>query len=300
MNATRSVDDLLIRDEAVKLGKPMPDSPQNKSEEIKAEQHEPVVEDNKAQEPVSDDQPQEELQVEQKESQLEEQENKGASEPTQESDVDEYGTKIGKPKLYTQDEVNQMIRDRLSRGKYAEQQPQVQEAAKNFQSDPTSDETWEVQLEKFIENTITKVSQKQQQDNWKKQEEMTQADFETKFTTGMTKYNDFADVVKDKPITTSMMMATRSMQDPAAFLYAASKQHPNELDRISKIADPYAQVAEMGRLEERMKKARLVTTAPKPSRKISGDSTDKMPDRSIDQLIMTHAKSKIMNNPSRK
>jgi len=49
-----------------------------------------------------------------------------------------------------------------------------------------------------------------------------------------------------------------------------------------KNADPHIQIAEMARTEERMKKPRVTTNAPKPSRKISGDASTEMPKHSID------------------
>ncbi len=67
------------------------------------------------------------------------------------------------------------------------------------------------------------------------------------------------------------------------------------MERISKIPDSDVQIAEMARLEERMKKPKITTNAPKPSRKISGDATSEMPKHSIDQLIATHAREKIVH-----
>jgi len=79
------------------------------------------------------------------------------------------------------------------------------------------------------------------------------------------------------------------MTDPAAFLYAASKRHAPELQRIANLTDPYAQVLEMGRLEERMKKNRAVSSAPRPIASTRDDSSmtthksDKQP--SIEDMI---------------
>ena len=62
-----------------------------------------------------------------------------------------------------------------------------------------------------------------------------------------------------------MVIATRGMQDPAAFIYAAAKTQAPELERISRIQDPISQVVELGRLEERMRKSRAsVSQAPRP------------------------------------
>jgi hypothetical protein len=295
---TRSADDLIVKTEAEKLGKHIPDKPKEQKTpekiEVKIEEGQSLhdekdeVLENKEIKEELEEAPQKELKATEED----------ASDDSNNSETDDYGNEIVKEKLYTQEEVNRMIRDRLSRGKQAgetrEEQQHIQEAAKNFQADPDSGESWETQLEQFVEKTIVKVSQKTQEKEWKQQQEESQAEFETKFSTGIQKFSDFETVVKGKPITNSMMMATRSMQDPAAFLYAACKQQPQELERISKMNDPYAQVAAIGRLEEQMKKAKLVTRAPKPAKKITGDASDKMPERSIDQLIASHAKDKIM------
>ena len=66
------------------------------------------------------------------------------------------------------------------------------------------------------------------------------------------------------------------MDDPAAFIYAAAKTQAPELERISKLSDPYSQAVELGRLEERMRKSRAsVSGAPRPIDQIKGDSVEK-------------------------
>jgi len=219
--------------------------------------------------------------------------------------VDEYGNETAKPRMYSEEDVQRMIRDRLSRGSVAQQQSaqqtqQVQQAAKDFQADPNSQDSWEVQLENFVEKTFNKMAQKQQQEQAQQIENQRRAEFDTKFTTGMSKYGDFVDVVKERPITDAMLMATRSLENPAAFIYAAAKLQGAELDRISKINDPYQQAAEMGRLEERMRKSKAVTKAP---RLVKSDRTDivekpdpkKQENRNIDGLIEKHARSKVVS-----
>ena len=202
------------------------------------------------------------------------------------TDTDDYGTEIPKQeKVYTQAEVdariNEAIRKRLKdRGetpqnpqnpKY-QQQPQ-QQAVPEY--DPNSADSWEVQLESFIDNTLTKREQQRQQQEWQRQEQETQTNFEIRFNQGMAKYNDFEQVIMGKPLTPQMVIATRGMSDPAAFIYAAAKTQAPELDRISKIGDPYAQAIELGRLEERMRKARNpVSQAPKPITAPKGDRAD--------------------------
>lgn len=292
----RSADDLIVKDEAQKLGKPIPETPNIQTKE-KKEVSQPSEEEAHPDEAADAPTDKEELEADTTEEPETEQEDNSSDDSSDDdgNEVDDYGNKIGKAKLYTEQEVQDMIRKRL-RDRHETQTPQQQQqmndAAKDFKADPNSEETWEVQLEKFVENTISKVAEKQKNQEWQQKEIETQAKFEEKFATSVNRYKDFETVVKGKPITTSMMMATRSMDDPAAFVYAACKQHPKELERISQLPDAASQIVSIGRLEERMKKAKLVTTTPKPSRKISGDASSKMPERNIDQLITSHAKSK--------
>lgn len=288
----KSADDLIVHDEAKKLGKDVPVIPAVVAVEAEPEK---VIE---APEP---DVP-EELPLAANEEKTEPAKEAEAASDTGETTEtavdgeDAYGNKIAPAKMYSEEEVQRMIRERLARGRQsAPEQTQVQEAAKDFKADPESEESWEAQLGDFVEQKIAQIEEKKQQAVWQQREQTSQQEFEDKFTTGMGKYGDFTNVVQGKPITSSMMMATRSMDDPAAFIYAACKQQPAEIERIAKMQDPYAQIAEMGRLEERMKKSRILTAAPRPAKRVSGDTTTEAPKYSIDQLIATHAKDKIMN-----
>jgi hypothetical protein len=210
----------------------------------------------------------------------------------EESHLDEYGNETEKPRLYTDEDVQRMIKERLQRGQ-SQVQPEVQQAADNFQADPNNPEDWEVQLEKFIEKTTQKLEQKKQTKAWQDQERQKQQDFEVKFTHGMNKYRDFKETVGQMPITDSIMMATRDMNDPAAFLYAASKLHPEEVKRIANMPDPFAQAREIGKLDERMRKTRAISKAPAPLAQNKGDMSPKyVPKLSIDQKILSHAKMK--------
>ncbi len=215
-----------------------------------------------------------------------------------ENPIDEYGNPVEKPRMYSEDEVQRMIRERISRSKYAEPptQQQVNQAAKDFKADPTSNEPWEEQLETFVEKTIDKHQQKLSEQQWQQEERQRQAEFEDKFSRGMSKYQDFQSVVTGKPITNGIMLAARALENPAAFIYGASKLHPQELDRISKIADPYQQAAEVGRLHERMVK--MHKTVSKTSKPLDAPKADVPISRkgdipSIDNLIAQHAKSKL-------
>lgn len=147
-----------------------------------------------------------------------------------------------------------------------QQQNAVKQAERQFEADPNSSDDWQQQLDSYIEQTVMKMQGKRERDAQEAQERKLQADFEKKFFTGMQKFDDFTDVISSLPcdISDPMTYATRSMSDPAAFLYAAAKRHPAELERIAKIRDPYAQVAEMGRLEERMRRNKASTQAPRP------------------------------------
>lgn len=289
---TRSADDLIVAEEARKLGQPMPGEAKKQPEEtqLNSKAEEPTqedIQDGQAEPEVAGEKPQEG-----QEETISGNQDTSEDAPSPEN-VDEYGNPVAKQKTYTEDEVQAMIRRRL-REKHAE--PAVQQAAQDFKPDRASEETWEQQLGDFVEKKITDLAVKRQQVEMQEAEQASQAEFEGKFTSGMQKYSDFESVVGGKPITTSMMMAARSMQDPAAFLYAACKQQPAEIERIAKMKDPYAQVAEIGRLEERMKKARVITNAPRPASRISGDATFEAPKESVDQKIASHAKTKIMGH----
>lgn len=292
---TRSADDLIVKEEMQKLGKIAPDEPKPLPNEIGVDQEQDKKQESKQKEhpvkPANDDQhePIPEAASDQKSDDQE--------------TTDEYGNSIENKKFYTEAEVQEMIRDRLKRVKNPDQysshnqptQSQVQQAAQDFKADPQSEESWEVQLEKFIDNTLAKRESQRREQDWRRVEEQKQADFEIKFTSQMEKYKDFREVVSNKPVSEAMMRATMNMDNPAAFIYAACKTKPEEVERIAKIQDPYAQILEMGRLEERMKKSRALPVSPKPSTKITGDmSDDYNPARvSIDQLIVSHAKSKL-------
>lgn len=224
--------------------------------------------------------------------------------PNSASNIDEYGNPIEKPRVYTEEEVQRMFIDSrlaLKQQKMTQPQqpmsPQAQEAAKDFKADPNSEESWEIQLNNFIDKRLETRQVELQQREWQQQEAQKQADFEAKFNVGMNKYQDFEQVVTRvaSSITPSMMLAARSLNDPAAFIYGASKLHPAELERISKINDSYVQAAEVGRLHERMVKHRgVVSSAPKPIESPKGDIPNKPinTDRSLDQRINDYAKQK--------
>ncbi len=191
---------------------------------------------------------------------------------------DEYGNEKAAPKTYTEQEVNERInaavRDRLARLEKRQAAP-VEQPTKptepQFEYNPDSSEPWQQQLEKFVEQTMHKVSNRRVQEEQHQREIAAQQEFEGKFHSGMSKFADFTDVVGAQPVTDAMVMAIRGLPDPAAFLYAASKRASDELVRISKIGDPNTQMMEMGRLEARMKAPRTQTAAPRPLERTKPD-----------------------------
>jgi hypothetical protein len=212
--------------------------------------------------------------------------NDAKEEVTDSPEVDEYGTEIPKPeKVYTKAEVEAMIRDRVARMKQSDFQPQQSTQPESEYQATEGD--WEAQLESFIDNTLSKREQKIQQQRWQQQAQEAQAQFEIKFNDGVAKYTDFEQVVYGKALTPQMVLATRGMNDPAAFIYAAAKTQGKELERIAQIGDPMTQAVEMGQLAERMRKARSnVSQAPRPIEAPKGDVVEKVErTRNIDDQI---------------
>jgi hypothetical protein len=195
-----------------------------------------------------------------------------APKDTQESSVDEYGNEKPAPRQYSQEEadeyVNRMVRERLARIERNAQPPtpqQVQQAQQaGFQYNAESGEDWQQQLAAFTEQVIVQREQRQMQQAHQMREDREKAEFHHKFQAGMGRFPDFVDAVGSQPITDYMTEALSGIKDPAAFIYAASKRMPQELERISKIQGKAAQMVEMGKLEERMKQVKPATKAPKP------------------------------------
>jgi hypothetical protein len=186
---------------------------------------------------------------------------------------DDYGNEVAPPRVFTEDEVNERInaavRERFSRlernQQGSQQQQQVQQQTqKGFEYNSESPESWQQQLESFVEQTYYKINQKQAYQSQQAQEQRAYEEHGEKFRQGASKFADFERVVASQPITDAMTLATRAMKDPAAFLYAAAKRAPQELERISRIGDQYVQIAEMAKLEERMKQSKPTSKAPRP------------------------------------
>ena len=224
-----------------------------------------------------------------------------------EQNSDEYGNEKPSPRMYTEEEhreiVNKTVRERLARGNNQSNQPtnqqQLQQKAGDFEYDPEGEGNWQQQLEQFVEQTFTKMTQKQAQMHQQQVEQQAEAEFVDKFSSGMERFHDFRDVVSAQPITDPMTLALRGVGDPAAFIYAASKRHPGELERISKLRDPYSQMVEMGKLEERMRKKPEGTRAPRPIGRTKEDTTMQNMDKkspkedSIEDLIAKSEQKKI-------
>lgn len=208
------------------------------------------------------------------------------AETEEESGTDDYGVEIAKG------DDNSIIRERLARQAESMTRKHRQEIEelerrleeKSYQSPtPASSETsddWEVQLNQYIERSVESKLTRHEQEAATRQarqhEQELQSKFEVKFNEGVARYQDFESVVLGTPLTQQMVMATRGMSDPAAFIYAAAKNQSSELDRISKIYDPMTQAVELGKLEERMRKAKSVSSnTAKPIGTPKGDVSDK-------------------------
>lgn len=153
---------------------------------------------------------------------------------------------------------------------------EVQQAVKDFKYDPNDDVAWEQQLSDFVKKTVSNMQHEETRTLREQQEAKAHRDFQIKFSQGMTRFDDFREVVGSQPIDDAMTISLRAMADPTAFIYAASKRHPQEIERISKLADPYARMVEMGKLEERMRRNKPATKAPRTLGRTREDATTKM------------------------
>lgn len=293
----KSVDDLIARVENNKMGveqAPLP--PIEVSAPVEPESTEESSHDNVPHETTEDDAPEESKHAEEIAPESEPEKPVKPAKEAKESAIDEYGNPIAKSKTYNEEDVQRMIRERLARSRPNEQaiQPNIQKKVDNFEADPNSDESWDVQLKNFVKQTLQETQREESENRWRQEEAQRQADFESKFTTGMDKYSDFHQVVKGKPITDTMMMAARNLDNPAAFIYGAAKLHPQELARIASISDPYAQASEIGRLHEKMVKTRAaVSNAPKPIEPPKGVLPNKAINQpSLEDRIHQYAKQK--------
>lgn len=213
-------------------------------------------------------------------------------EPKEEFEEDEYGNKkermskgmkdrLDRKEKQYQREVEQRDREiQELRAQLANQgaSREVQQAAKDFEYNPDAAGDWQQQLAQFVRQEISSMSREKEESQLRERDMQAQQEFETKFQNGMNKFDDFREVITSLPceITNPMTLATRGMENPAAFLYAAAKRNPEDLERISKIRDPYAQMTEMGKLEERMRRNKPTTKAPRPLGRAQEDATSKV------------------------
>jgi hypothetical protein len=197
---------------------------------------------------------------------------------------DEFGNEVSrgeieepKGRTYSEEEVNRIVRDRLKRteeGKKQEVQPEQNE------------ENWEQEFENKVEETLYKVSQREQAKIREQKEREALGRLESNIHQSMARYKDFKQVVDKAHISDTMVKATKGFKDPGAFLYAASKMQGKELERISRLDDPIDQAAEIGKLEERMRKLKGASQSPRPMSDIKGDITNRENVRpSVDDLI---------------
>lgn len=220
------------------------------------------------------------------------------------SDEDEYGNK--------KERMSKGMKERLDRKEKAHQREieqrereidalraqlaqkgvsrEVQQAVKDFEYDTNEGGDWEKQLASFVKQTVSQMTQEQARAQSLAQEQKNHAEFAKKFRQGMNRFQDFEEVVAAQPIDDAMTLALRGMDDPSSFIYAAAKRQPEELSRISRLPDPYARMVEMGKLEERMRKGKSATQAPRPITRPKEDVTPRIqpkakPEPEIEDLI---------------
>lgn len=207
-------------------------------------------------------------------------------------DKDEYGNEVPAKKTYTEEEVNELMRQRFNRTR--KEESTRQEVKPQEQQQEGQDENWEAQLENFVENTVKKISQKERDNIRQQKEQESLSRLEVNIHQSMSKYKDFKEVVGKVPMSDYMVKATKNFKDPGAFIYAASKTQSKELERIAQLDDPLDQAAEIGKLEERMRKMRSGTNSPRPISQVKGDVENKSYIRpSVDDLVRKDALKKM-------
>lgn len=224
------------------------------------------------------------------EDQAEETESKPEKNDVVEDELDEYGNKkermskgmkdrLDRKEKQFQREIEQrdlelqQLRQQLAtKGASSE----VQQAVKDFKFDPNEEIPWEQQLSEFVKHTVKNLHSEDQQKQHAAEEQQVEREFHQKFNKGMDRFDDFREVVGAQPMDNAMTLALRGMADPSAFIYAASKRQPQEIERISKLKDPYARMVEMGKLEERMRRNKPTTKAPRPLGRTREDTSTKV------------------------
>ncbi len=252
---------------------------------------------------------------------------------------DDYGNEIPAPRMYSEEEkdelINKAVRERLARLKMPAQQAtyepegyqqpnqyqqpyqppmtpqQTQAYAQGFQYNESSEVPFDVQLNYYIDSRIDLATKNKEREAdrtqkmlLKQQEEQANQEFVEKVHAGMGRFSDFQQTVSVQPFTEDMLRGVRSFKDPAAFIYAASKQQSAELQRIAQIQDPYAQIVEIGKLEERMRKNKPTTQAPRPIQRTTGNASAPAPKQqqkkpSIDDLLMASDAKRLQDRRDR-
>jgi hypothetical protein len=286
--STTSIDELLMGGGG---NSQQPDTTEYKDAQADIEEIEPDAVDT----PEYDDEPEDDYTEDADEAEDED----DAPEEKRKKEYDEYGNE--------KDRMPKGMKDRLDRKDRAHQQEveqrdreieqlrsqlasrgassEVQQAAKDFEYDPNESGDWQQQLASFVKQTVNSMTREQEEQQIRQRDHEAQQEFEGKFRQGMDKFQDFAQVIGGLgfQISNHMTLATRGMEDPAAFLYAAAKRNPQELERISKIRDHYAQMTEMGKLEERMRRNKPTTKAPRPLGRTAEDATAKPIKKEVDK-----------------
>lgn len=295
---TSSIDDLLMGGKSPT----QPQTPEHEYQEGPEDVEELEPEDDNHESTEYDDEPEDDHTEEQDDADDEEDE----PEVKHKKEYDEYGNE--------KEPENKEIRERLKkqarkyeaeieslRAQLANQgaSREVQQAAKDFEYDPEAKGDWQQQLASFVKQTVNSMTREQEEQQIRQRDHEAQQEFEGKFRDGMGKFHDFVDVIGGLgfQITNPMTLATRGMADPAAFLYAAAKRNPGELERISKLRDPYAQMTEIGKLEERMRKNKPTTKAPRPLDRTRENASIPAPKKktepSIEDLIAKNDAKKL-------
>jgi hypothetical protein len=199
--------------------------------------------------------------------------------------TNEYGLQTEAPRTFTKAEMdeyaNRLMRERVARFERNQQQAQPtqqqQQAAaqQGFQYDENSNQDWQQQLEQFTMQVIEKREQTQAARYQQAVEQEQLQAFERKFKEGMSKYNDYHEVVGKFDIKDDMLLATKGIKDPAALFRAAALRAPDELAAISKMETKEERAFAMGQLDAKLKKQSVkVSSAPKPIQPTKADTTN--------------------------
>lgn len=176
---------------------------------------------------------------------------------------------------------------------------EVQQAAKDFEFDPNDEGSWEEQFASMVRQTIAKDEQERIQRAQQEEVQRDMQEFRGRMQDGMNRFDDFIEVVGGQPMDNEMTLALRSIQDPAAFIYAASKRMPEELDRIARLKNPHDRYAEVIRLEQKMRQNKPTTKAPRPLGKAKEDAQVPVPkskkEESIEDLIAKSDAKRLAN-----